>query len=78
MYFRDQTIVSGSLRRSQKQWNAMEKQWNWNYKKVTKINGRSGLGEEVDRLRCSNFKDLTRKIFQLVFWLGGHLLREVR
>ena len=78
MYFRDQTIVSGSLRRSQKQWNAMEKQWNWNYKKGTKINGRGGWGEEVDRLRCSNFKDLTRKIFQLVFWLGGRLLREVR
>ena len=56
----------------------MEKQWNWNYEKVTKINGRGGLGEEVDRLRCSNCKDLTRKIFQLVFWLGGRLLREVR
>ena len=56
----------------------MEKQWNWSYEKVTKINGRGGLGEEVDRLRCSNCKDLTRKIFQLVFWLGRRLIREVR
>ena len=49
-----------------------------NYKKGTKISGRGGFGKEVDRLRCSNFKDLTRKIFQLVFWIGGRLLREVR
>ena len=56
----------------------MKKQWNSNYKKVSKISGRGGFGEEVDRLRCSNFKDLSRKIFQLVFWLGGRLLREVR
>ena len=48
------------------------------YKKVSKISGRGGLGEEVDGLRSSNFRDLTRKIFQLVFWIGGRLLREVR
>ena len=47
-------------------------------KKVTKISGRGGLGEEVDRLRSSNFRDLTRKNLQLVFWIGGRLLREVR
>ena len=47
-------------------------------KKVTKISWRGGLGEEVDGLRSSNFRDLTRKIFQLVFWIGGCLLREVR
>ena len=47
-------------------------------KKVTKISDRGGLGEEVDPLRCSNFKDLTRKIFHLMFWIGGRLLREVR
>ena len=56
----------------------MEKQWNWNYKKVTKISGRGGLGQEVDRLRCSNFRDLSWKKFQLVFWIGGRLLQEVR
>ena len=47
-------------------------------KKVTKISGRGGFGEEVDRLRSSNFRDLTRKNLQLVFWIGGRLLREVR
>ena len=51
----------------------MKKQWNWNYKKLTKISGRGGFGEEVDRLRCSNFRDLTRKIFQLVSWIGGRM-----
>ena len=35
-------------------------------KKVTKISCRGGLGEEVDRLRSSNFRDLIRKNLQLV------------
>ena len=37
------------------------------------MHGRGGFGEEVDRLRCSNFRDLTRKIFQLVSWIGGRM-----